>query len=53
MVPVLLSNGGPMMWLLLVMSAVVLVVFVERLLHYHRAQINSTEFLHDVRNVEF
>jgi len=51
MLPVLLSNGGPMMWLLLVMSAVVLVVFVERLLHYHRAQINSTEFLHGVRNV--
>jgi len=51
MLPVLLSNGGPMMWLLLVMSAVVLVVFVEWLLHYHRAQINSTEFLNGVRNV--
>src|SRR5213596_2264238 len=51
MLPVLLSNGGPMAWLLLVMSAVVLVVFVERLLHYHRAQINSTEFLHGVRTV--
>src|SRR5437016_8459475 len=51
MLPVLLSNGGPMAWLLLMMSAVVLVVFVERLLHYHRAQINSTEFLSGVRNV--
>ena len=33
-----------MMYLLLVVSAVALVVFVERLLHYHRAQINSSEF---------
>src|SRR5438093_12833181 len=40
-----------MAWLLLLMSAVVLVVFIERLLHYHRAQINSTEFLNGVRNV--
>src|SRR5216117_4377252 len=51
MIRVLLSKGGPMAWLLLMMSAVVLVVFVERLLHYHRAQINSTEFLSGVRNV--
>src|SRR5438132_14041972 len=51
MLPILLERGGLMTWLLLVMSAVVLVVFVERLLHYHRAQINSTEFLHGVRNV--
>src|SRR5437667_12526926 len=51
MLPVLLSNGGPMAWLLLIMSAVVIVVFIERLLHYHRAQINSTEFLNGVRNV--
>src|SRR5437016_12928834 len=51
MLPVLLSNGGPMAWLLLMMSAVVLVVFVDRLLHYHRAQINSMAFLNGVRNV--
>src|SRR5881392_1181736 len=51
MLPVLLSNGGPMAWLLLMMSAVVIVVFIERLLHYHRAQINSTEFLNGIRNV--
>ncbi|HXT40873.1 MAG TPA: MotA/TolQ/ExbB proton channel family protein [Candidatus Angelobacter sp.] len=51
MLPILLEHGGPMTWLLLVMSAVVIVVFVERLLHYHRAQINSSEFLNGVRNV--
>ncbi len=51
MLPLLLKHGGPMVWLLLLMSAVVIVVFIERLLHYHRAQINSVEFLNGIRNV--
>jgi biopolymer transport protein ExbB len=51
MVPEMLKHGGPMMYLLLLVSAVAAVVFVERLLHYHRAQINSAEFLNGVRNV--
>src|SRR5512143_618048 len=49
MLPLLLKYG--MIWLLLGMSAVVIVVFIERLLHYHRAQINSVEFLNGIRNV--
>ena len=49
--PALLLKGGLMMWLLLLTSAVAVSVFVERLLHYHRAQINSMEFLAGVRNV--
>jgi biopolymer transport protein ExbB len=51
MLPELLRHGGPMMYLLLLVSSVALVVFIERLLHYHRAQINSAEFLNGVRNV--
>src|SRR6266702_7000771 len=51
MLPVLLTHGTLMTWLLLVVSAIVIVVFIERLLHYHRAQINSMEFLNGVRNV--
>ncbi|MHC1763209.1 MAG: MotA/TolQ/ExbB proton channel family protein [Verrucomicrobiia bacterium] len=51
MLPELLQHGGPMMYLLVVVSAVAMAVFVERLLHYHRAQINSAEFLNGVRNV--
>ena len=47
----LLSSGGPIMWLLLLAGAVAVAVFVERWLYYHRAQINSTEFLNGVRNV--
>jgi biopolymer transport protein ExbB len=49
--PLLLSNGGPVLWLLLLISAVAVVVFIERFLHCHRAQINSTEFLNGVRTV--
>lgn len=51
MVPKLLVYGGSMMWLLLLISAISVAVFIERLLHYHRAQINSAEFLTGVRNV--
>src|SRR4029434_2623985 len=51
MLPAFLSQGGPVIWLILLASAMALVVFVERVLHYHRAQINSMEFLNGVRNV--
>ena len=40
-----------MIWVILLASAVGVVVFVERVLHYHRAHINSVEFLNGVRNV--
>ena len=40
-----------MIWLIMATSAVALAVFLERLLQYHREQINSTEFLNGVRNV--
>jgi len=45
------SNGGPVLWIILFASAVAVIVFIERFLHCHRAQINSTEFLNGVRNV--
>jgi biopolymer transport protein ExbB len=49
--PVLLSNGGPVLYLIILVSAVAAVVFIDRFLHCHRAQINSTEFLNGVRTV--
>ncbi len=49
--PTFLTDGGPVLWLILITSAVALSVFIERLIHLHRAQINSTEFLNGVRNV--
>ena len=51
MLPTLLKHGGPMFWLILGASSVAVVVFIQRVLHYHRAQINSMEFLNGVRNV--
>lgn len=51
MLTTFLSQGGPMIWVILLASAVGVVVFIERVLHYHRAQINSVEFLNGVRNV--
>ena len=51
MLPTFLKLGGPMIWVILFVSAVAITVFIERVLHYHRAQINSMEFLNGVRNV--
>ena len=51
MLPTILANGGVMIWIILIAAAVALVVFIERALHCHRAQINSIEFLNGVRNV--
>src|SRR6476620_7142417 len=50
-VPSMLANGGMMLWVILIVSAVAVAIFTERFLHYHRAQINSTEFLNGVRTV--
>ncbi len=51
MLPTLLANGGPVIWLILIAAAAAAVVFVERALYCHRAQINSAEFLNGVRTV--
>src|SRR6266705_2364610 len=49
--PALLANGGVVLWLILLASAVAVAVFIERFLHFHRVQINSIEFLNGVRTV--
>src|SRR5437899_1542587 len=49
--PTLLANGGAMLWVILFAGAAGIVVFIERYLHCHRSQINSTEFLNGVRTV--
>jgi biopolymer transport protein ExbB len=49
--PKLLAHGGAMMWILLATSAVAIAVVIERLLLYHREQINTAEFLAGVRTV--
>ena len=49
--PLILKSGGPVFLLILLAGAVAIVVFIERVLHCHRAQINSAEFLNGVRTV--
>ena len=49
--PMLLANGGPVIWLILLAAAIAAVVFIERALFCHRSQINSAEFLNGVRTV--
>ena len=51
MLTTFLSHGGPMIWVILLVSAAAVAVFMERVLHFHRVQINSMEFLNGVRNV--
>lgn len=40
-----------MLWVILFASAVAIAVFIERVLHFHRAQISSAEFLNGIRTV--
>lgn len=45
------AKGGPVMWLLVLLGVIGLVIFVERVLFLHRAQIRSTEFLNGIKNL--
>lgn len=45
------SYSGLIIWLLVILSVVGMLVFIERLLYYHREQINATEFLNGIRTV--
>ena len=45
------AKGGPVMWLLVLLGLAALVIFVERALFLHRAQIRSTEFLNGIKNL--
>lgn len=49
--PEMIKSGGPVMWFLILSSAVAISVIIERILHYHRAQINSMEFVKGIGNV--
>jgi biopolymer transport protein ExbB len=46
-----MQRGGPAMWLLLACSLTAFTVFLERLLHLHRAQIKSADFLKGIYNI--
>lgn len=47
----LIEMGGPVMWLLAGCGLVAGLIFFERLLHLHRAQINAGDFLQGICNI--
>src|SRR5437879_5234754 len=46
----LMSQGGPLMWLILLNAIIATGIFLEKFFHFHRAQINTTDFLNGIRN---
>ena len=47
----LMLKGGLVMWVIFGASLIAAMVFLERLFHLHRAQINSADFLEGIYNV--
>lgn len=47
----LLTRGGPMMWVILLMAVAGIVLFIERSLYLHRGQIRSTAFVDGIKNI--
>jgi biopolymer transport protein ExbB len=46
----LMLKGGPLMWVIALLGVIALIVFLERLLLYHRSQIHALDFAGGVRN---
>ena len=46
-----MQRGGPLMWLILFCSVVAVAIFAERIVYFHRASINVTEFLRGLANL--
>jgi biopolymer transport protein ExbB len=46
----IITKGGPLMWFILAASFLAVALFLERLLHLHRAQIDSRLFLDGIYN---
>lgn len=47
----LLARGGPLMWIVVIMAAAGMVLFIERTLFLHRGQIGSTAFVDGIKNI--
>jgi len=46
-----IQKGGPLMWLLLLLSIISITLFFERLIYYHRSTIRVGEFLRGLSNL--
>ena len=49
--PEYIQKGGPLMWLIVLCSVLVITVFLERLTYFHRASIRVGEFLRGLSNL--
>ena len=47
----LVQKGGPLMWLILACSVTALGIFLERVIYYHRASIQTGDFLRGLANL--
>lgn len=47
----LMSKGGPMMWVLLLLGLLGVMLFIERTLYLHRGQIRAKAFVEGLKNI--
>jgi len=47
----LFAKGGPIMWVLLLLGALAVMLFIERTLYLHRSQIGAKAFLEGIKNI--
>ena len=47
----IIQKGGPLMYLIIICSILAVTVFLERLIHLHRAKINTDKFMSGIRNI--
>lgn len=47
----ILRQGGPVLWIIMIGGLFALAVFIERGLHLHRARIKSDDFLNGILNI--
>lgn len=47
----IMSKGGPVMWVILACGVIALFVFFEKVIQFHREEINVRELLHGLFNV--
>ena len=47
----ILIKGGPIMYLILLSSIIAVAVFLERLIHFHKATIDTSKFMSGIRNI--
>src|SRR5204863_6803171 len=47
----LMTKGGPMVWVVLVLAAIGVMLFIERTLYLHRGQIRAKAFVEGIKNI--